>query len=133
MSKLTKAVVRKLMSDMETELQTLFEKYGVAGEVKSAKIDGDGHYATFSLQVGVVQEDGEATTPERMAFLRYAPMHGIDVSWLGREFKLNGDTVVLTGYNTKAKSYPFICQIIGDVAGRFYKLNATQLEKYMNK
>jgi len=97
-----------------------------------ALVRGDGRYATFSLQVAVVRADGEATTLERMAFLRYAPMHGIDVSWLSREFKLNGDTVTLNGYSTKAKSYPFICQIVGDAAGRFYKLSATQLEKYMN-
>lgn len=131
MTKLTKEVCNKMWTAIETELAALFEKYGVAGEVTKCRLDREGGFANFNLQVGAVQGDGSAMTPERAAFLHYAPMHGIDTSWLGRDFKLNGDVVRLTGYNAKAKAYPFICEIVG--SNRFYKLNATMLERYMKQ
>jgi hypothetical protein len=121
-----------MTGEIEAELRDLLERHGLSGKVGSVKYDSNGRYAYFSLEVSVVDEGGEAVTPERTAFLRHAPLHGIDTSWLGREFQINGQTVRLTGYNTKAKSYPFICTIVGDDRGG-YKLSAEQLERYMNR
>ncbi len=129
MTKLTKDVCSELMTGMEAELAALFKKYGVTGEVKSAKVDSNGRYATFSLQVSAVQANGVASTPERTAYLQYAKLYGVEPDWLGREFKINEDTVVLDGVNRKAKKYPFVLSIVDDQQGRFYKLSAEQLKR----
>lgn len=131
---LTREVCNNLWPEIEAELGALFEKYGVAGRVTKCVLtregaqESAGRFATFTLQVSEVQEDGEVLTPERIAFARYAPMHGISLDWLDREFAINGEAVRLTGYNTAATAYPFICTIVG--SDRAYKLDAAMLERY---
>ncbi|MCA9872117.1 MAG: hypothetical protein KC441_00620 [Anaerolineales bacterium] len=129
MTKLTRGVCSELMTGMEEELAALFNKHGVTGEVKSAKMDRNGRYATFSVQVSVLQANGVASTPERSAYLQNARLYGVEADWLGREFTINQDRVVLTGLNPKAKKYPFVLPIVDDPRGRFYKLSTEQLRR----
>lgn len=96
---LTREVCNNLWPEIEAELGALFERYGVSGKVTKCVLtregaqESAGRFATFTLQVSEVQDDGEVLTPERMAFAHYAPMHGISADWLDREFTVNGQLV----------------------------------------
>jgi len=82
----------QITREIEAELRGLMERHGLSVQVGKVRYDSNGRYAYFSLEVSVLDDGGLADTPERVAFLRYAPMHNIDTSWLGREFQINDQT-----------------------------------------
>lgn len=85
---------------------------GLEDELGVTFSGGNGHYdsATFSLKIKATVDsvDGNARTPEMIAFETQAFMFGFEKSDLGKTFKHGGELMEIVGLKPRSKKYPVL-------------------------
>lgn len=112
-----KSNLDKIGKDVEKALESVATKYGIS--IKK----GSGSYSdnnfTLKIEMATLSESGEVQSKEMSNFKSYAKVLGMSEKDLGKEFKVNGKTFVLSGYLPRSRKYPLLATNKQD--GKQYK------------
>ena len=100
-TKFDRAALRMLSTEIDAALAELAAKHGISLHIANGTYFDD--TMTFKLKGAVLDTDGVAADPTRIALEKYYPQYVDKAVSLGR--KLRGTVV---GYNSRAKKYPFL-------------------------
>lgn len=117
--KMTKELADKILAEAKEALTPVAKKHGLN------MLPHRGTYSEGQLNLRFSFEiEGGG---DRMQNLRrFAPSHGIIESRFGETIELQGRKFVLTGYNPRARTRPFLAKCLND--GKIYKLDRLTVE-----
>lgn len=93
--------MKTLQDEINKALAPLAEAYGINITAGGGKYGNT--YATLKLQIGLLNAEGVAMTPEATAFQAYTSLHGLQAEDLGRSFSLKGKRFVIKGLNIRSR------------------------------
>ena len=104
--KFTKTEVREIRDEMEKALEKIAKKYNATADIGRITF---GSQITAKLTFSKIAEDqyGEyKLTKEAQELKRRLPQMGLREDVLNEPFIFKGETIIIKGYNTRARSYP---------------------------
>lgn len=122
--RINQTLLRTLRAPIEEALKKIGEDHGIALHLGSASFTS--YEFTFKLK-GEVLDTGEGKTVAESDWAIHAPMMGIDVDKLGKQFTHKGSTFRITGVKPNRPKYPI--QAININTGNPYKFPATVAER----
>lgn len=127
LTSMDKVVCRQLAARMNELLKPLAAEFNVQIRLGGGKYT-EGSFSP-KVEVAILNEDGQAETPDREAFRTYATMFGLDPSDLGKSFIAGGKTFVISGL--KPNSY--VRPILATCNGKPFKFPAEAVAKALGK
>jgi hypothetical protein len=100
-----RATIKLIADELEAAVQTVAEKHGI--QITSGRQQYGHTRGTIKMELATINEDGEAQTPERTALDMLGALDGIKH---GMTFTNRGRTFTVTGYNSRARKRPYICE-----------------------
>ena len=107
---------RAVSAEIDAAIQPILAKYGLMQDERKSQY-GDRYQIKISAHKTVTGDDGiDRGNPKVQAWLRIAPTLGIaDASApMTEPFTIMGKTMVVTGYNTRARRRPIMVRDIND-------------------
>jgi hypothetical protein len=98
---LDQASVEKLLAAMEEALAPVAREHGLELQ-RGRRVTFTDTSFTVQYVGSLLDAQGNARTPEAVAFEHHAACHGLDPAWLGAEVALNGASYRVTGLNLRA-------------------------------
>lgn len=129
-AKIDAATLRNLRDAINNELAELGDAYGVSFKAGAATYDRGGKFASFTLTVGLVQDGGKVMTKEEIDWPRFAPLFGLAVGDLHREFNHAGARYEVTGLLSRGRTTPILCRQIAN--GKTYKFGGAAVKRYLD-
>ena len=121
MAKMTRALLKAMSADIDAALEAVGKKHGVKLDYKGARF-GD-TYADLKIKASMVGSDGVVETKELSALKQFYP------ALVNKKVKIKGQEFKVTGYNSRAKKYPFqVSPVAG--AGAGYKLTQAMITQF---
>ena len=102
----TRTETKKMRTEIENALEIIAKKYGYATKVGNIKF---GNVIEAKITVSKMASNSHGTyanTPEAQAFLERAERMGLAKDCLNEKYTFKGETLKITGYNSRAKKYP---------------------------
>ena len=127
MSKLkefNKPALRELRSEMEIQFAKLEKKFGIKLHVGSMSYSAND--VSVKVKGNTISKSGTAITKEAQAWDLYAQMGGYDHLKVGDKVILQGQTLTIKGYNSRAPKSPIQ---IEDAQGRTYKCSELAIQR----
>ena len=119
-----KSDVQRLQDDLTKVMKDWSESMDYVAKVVPGGTY-DSNSVRFKIEVAEVSSDGEVQTTYVRDFKRMAKLDGIDPELLGKPIQVINMTGKLTGYNSKARKYPY--QFETD-DGKQYKLSVAHVK-----
>ena len=94
------------------DISAIEQKFGVKTRWGNYSYNPDDGTATFKLDVGSIV-DGKMKTQEAADFERYASLHGLQPTDLGRVFILGKHQYEITGLKPRSRKFPILGRKIG--------------------
>jgi len=107
-----KATLKNIRADINKALEAVGVKYGV--KLEGGNVSYSDSNFTMKLKASRVNSDGSIETKEVSDFKKHCSRYGLQASDLGKTFKSNGDTYVLSGLTPRATKMPIIAHRIGN-------------------
>lgn len=99
MTKIDRQLLNDLRPDMEEMLQPLAEKHGINIEIGSGRYGGlTGH---LKVELSTTNEEGD--DERAVQYKQYAENHGLRKEWLGKSFKIRGESFTVIGLDLKKR------------------------------
>ena len=111
-----KSALKELRSEMEIQFMELEKKFGIKLQVGSMSYSSD--EVSVKVKANIISKGGEVITKEAKAWDLYAQMGGFDHLKVGDKIILQGQTLTIKGYNSRAPKSPIQ---IEDAQGKSYK------------
>lgn len=112
-----KTTLKNIRDDINKALAAVGVKYGLQLEAGNCTY-GDSNF-TIKLNASRINSDGTVETQQVSDFKRYCGMYGLQASDLGKTFRSNGNTYVLSGLNPKATKMPILAHKLGNPDARY--------------
>ena len=110
-----KAKIQELRPRMEQVLREFRATDGLEAKVGNAKYTPDGTSVTFQVTLSVIDASGQAVTPEREMYKRYASMYGLPVDGLDKTFTAETGIVYrIDGLNLRKSKFPVLATRVAD-------------------
>lgn len=112
-----KATLKNISADISKALESVGVKYGI--KIENGRCQYSDNNFTMKLEASRVNSDGTVETKEVSDFKKNCQHYGLKISDLGKTFVSNGQTYVLSGLNTRAKSMPIMGHRLGDPKAQY--------------
>ena len=127
MNKITefnKANLKALRVELEAAHAAIEKKFGI--QLKAGNISFSGTEANIKLKANTIGANGMTVSKEARAWDLYAQMGGYDHLKVGDKVILQGQTLTIKGYNSRAPKSPIQ---IEDAQGRTYKCSELAIQR----
>ncbi len=120
-----KTKIIQLRSSIDEALDRVAKEYGIT--ISAGNCSFSGNEANFKLKLNTIGGNGKAVTRESQMWDLYKGRTQCSHLKVGDEIQLQGNTYILSGYNTRAKKAPIQ---FTDSSGRGYKCSIAMLDQY---
>ena len=120
-----KPQIVQLRNEIDKALDRVANKYGIT--ISAGNCTFSGNEANFKLKLNTIGEGGTVITRESQMWDLYKGRTQCSHLSIGDEIQLQGNTYILSGYNTRAKKAPIQ---FTDSSGRGYKCSIAMLDQY---
>ena len=120
-----KPQIVQLRNEIDKALDRVANKYGIT--ISAGNCSFSGNEANFKLKLNTIGEGGTVITRESQMWDLYKGRTQCSHLSIGDEIQLQGNTYILSGYNTRAKKAPIQ---FTDSSGRGYKCSIAMLDQY---
>ncbi len=120
-----KTKIIQLRSSIDEALDRVAKEYGIT--ISAGNCSFSGNEANFKLKLNTIGGNGKAVTRESQMWDLYKGRTQCSHLKVGDEIQLQGNTYILSGYNTRAKKAPIQ---FTDSNGRGYKCSIAMLDQY---
>ena len=125
----TRTNLEGLRVDVAKALEAVEEKHNIKLEMGNSSYDSN--TTTFKIVANIKDSSGNALSREAERFKYNAAHFGFKETDLFREFRLEGKTYKVIGYNNRAKTRPIIIENV--VTGRKASITVDYLRESLNK
>jgi thiol-disulfide isomerase/thioredoxin len=123
---LSKKEFESFRKETEEALQKVAQKYNV--NIKSGKIKYTDN--SFNLDLLVSKKDIGGKTFEQVEFEKYCLMYGLKPEDYRKQFIMNGDVFIITGFKPRATKMPIIAVT---PEGKSYKFGEDTVKRLLGK
>lgn len=127
-SNFSRANIKGLRNEIDEALDQVAKKYGIT--ISAGNCTFSGNEANFKLKLNTIGEGGTAITRESQMWNLYKGRTNCSHLSVGDTIQLQGNSYILTGYNTRAKKAPIQFK---DSKGNGYKCSIEMLNIYNQK
>ena len=120
-----KPQIVQLRNEIDKALDQVAKEYGIT--IKAGNCSFSGNEANFKLKLNTIGDNGTVITRESQMWALYKNRTQCSHLSVGDEIQLQGNTYILSGYNTRAKKAPIQ---FTDSSGRGYKCSIAMLDQY---
>ena len=120
-----KPQIVQLRNEIDKALDRVANKYGIT--ISAGNCSFSGNEANFKLKLNTIGDSGTVITRESQMWDLYKGRTQCSHLSIGDEIQLQGNTYILSGYNTRAKKAPIQ---FTDSSGRGYKCSIAMLDQY---
>ena len=120
-----KPQIVQLRNEIDKALDRVANKYGIT--ISAGNCTFSGNEANFKLKLNTIGDSGTVITRESQMWDLYKGRTQCSHLSIGDEIQLQGNTYILSGYNTRAKKAPIQ---FTDSSGRGYKCSIAMLDQY---
>ena len=120
-----KPQIVQLRSSIDKALDQVAKEYGIT--ISAGNCSFSGNEANFKLKLNTIGDNGTVITRESQMWALYKNRTQCSHLSVGDEIQLQGNTYILSGYNTRARKAPIQ---FTDSSGRGYKCSIAMLDRY---
>ena len=120
-----KTKIVQLRSSIDEALDRVAKEYGIT--ISAGNCSFSGNEANFKLKLNTIGGNGTPITRESQMWDLYKNRTQCSHLRVGDEIQLQGNTYILSGYNTRARKAPIQFK---DSSGNGYKCSIAMLDKY---
>lgn len=124
---ITKEQLTKVRERMNAVLSDLATEFGA--ELRVGQISYSANSATIKVEMSTLDESGEVVTKEAEDFKANAPLYGLKVDDLYREFSHLGQRYMVMGCKTRSHKYPILCKNL--TTGSMSKFPTALAQRYL--
>ena len=108
--------LRQLREEMQAAIAKVEKSMGI--KIHVGNISFSGNEANIKVKANVIGQAGRAITKEAQQFGKFAAYEGIENFKVGDQVQINGQILIIKGYNSRARKAPLILEGLN---GKGYK------------